>query len=88
MPTLTTRTLKCTVLIDPAELEGLAPVDGIPRVQLNIRTAEGSQTVTAEVAAKAVRKAQAVIAEHGTKKPLPDVPLHKRGFGVMDEDAP
>jgi hypothetical protein len=20
-------------------------------------------------------------------KPLPDVPLHKRGFGVMDEDA-
>ena len=20
--------------------------------------------------------------------PLPDVPLHKRGFGVMDEDAP
>ena len=22
------------------------------------------------------------------EKPLPDVPLHKRGFGVMDEDAP
>jgi hypothetical protein len=21
-------------------------------------------------------------------KPLPDVPLHKRGFGVMDEDVP
>ena len=20
------------------------------------------------------------------EKPLPDVPLHKRGFGVMDED--
>jgi hypothetical protein len=22
------------------------------------------------------------------EKPLPDVPLHKRGFGVMDEDLP
>ena len=21
-------------------------------------------------------------------KPLPDVPLHQRGFGVMDEDVP
>jgi hypothetical protein len=64
MPTLTTRTLKCTVLLDPAELEGLALVDGIPRVQLNIRVADG-RTVTADIAAKAVRKAQAVIAEHG-----------------------
>jgi hypothetical protein len=26
---------------------------------------------------------------HGSKpEPLPDVPLHKRGFGVMDEDPP
>jgi hypothetical protein len=22
------------------------------------------------------------------EKPLPDVPLHKRGFGIMDEDMP
>ena len=22
------------------------------------------------------------------EKPRPDMPLHKRGFGVMDEDAP
>ena len=22
------------------------------------------------------------------EKPLPDVPLHQRGFGVMDEDGP
>ena len=64
MPTLTTRALKCTILLEPAELEGLALVDGHPRVQLNIRTADG-RTVTADVAAKAVRKAQAVIAEHG-----------------------
>jgi hypothetical protein len=64
MPTLTTRALKCTVLLDPAELEGIALVDGIPRVQLNIRVADG-RTVAADIAAKAVRKAQAVIAEHG-----------------------
>jgi hypothetical protein len=65
MPMLTTRALKCSVLLDPAEIEGLALVEGIPRVQLNIRVADG-RTVTADVAAKAVRKAQATIAEHGT----------------------
>jgi len=64
MPTLTTRALKCTVLLDPAELEAITLVDGIPRVQLNIRVADG-RTVTADIAAKAVRKARAVIAEHG-----------------------
>jgi hypothetical protein len=26
--------------------------------------------------------------QSGPEKPLPDVPLHKRGFGVMDEDTP
>ena len=64
MPTLTTRALKCTVLLDPAELESLALVDGIPRVQLTIHVADG-RTVTADIAAKAVRKARAVIAEYG-----------------------
>jgi hypothetical protein len=28
------------------------------------------------------------IAEAAPEKPLPDVPLHQRGFGIMDEDAP
>jgi hypothetical protein len=65
-PVLTTRALKCTVLLDPAEVEALVLVEGMPRVQLNVRTADGSRTVTADIAAKAVRKAQAVIAEHGT----------------------
>jgi hypothetical protein len=27
------------------------------------------------------------MAEAEPEKPLPDVPLHQRGFGVMDEDA-
>jgi hypothetical protein len=65
-PVLNTRALKCTVLLDPAEVEALVLVEGMPRVQLNVRTADGSRTVTADIAAKAVRKAQAVIAEHGT----------------------
>ncbi len=64
MPTLTTRALKCTVLLDPAELEAITLVDGIPRVRLTIRVADG-RTVTADVAAKAARKARVVIAEHG-----------------------
>ena len=58
MPTLITRALKCTALLDPAELEAITLVDGIPRVQLNIRVADG-RTVTADIAAKAVRKALA-----------------------------
>jgi hypothetical protein len=27
-------------------------------------------------------------AEAVPEKPLPDVPLHQRGFGIMDEDMP
>ena len=58
MPTLTTRALKCTVLLDPAELEAIALVDGLPRVQLNIRVADG-RTVTADIATL-VEEARAV----------------------------
>jgi hypothetical protein len=64
MPTLNARALKCTVLLDPTEIESLALVEGRPRVELSIRTADG-RTLVADIAAKAVRKAQAVIAEHG-----------------------
>jgi hypothetical protein len=28
------------------------------------------------------------MAEAVPEKPLPDVPLHQRGFGIMDEDMP
>ena len=28
------------------------------------------------------------MAKAAPEKSLPDVPLHQRGFGVMDEDAP
>jgi hypothetical protein len=62
MPTLTARALKCTVLLDPAELEGLALAEGTPRLQLRILV--DGRTVTADVAAK-----KAVIAEHGAAQP-------------------
>jgi hypothetical protein len=65
MPTLTTRSLKCTVLLEPAEVEVL-DAGIVPRLTLHVRLADGSRTVTAEIAAKSVRKAQATIAEHGT----------------------
>jgi hypothetical protein len=61
--TLTARALKCTVLLDPAEIEGIALAEGTPRVQLRILV--DGRTVTADIAAKSVRKAQAAIAEHG-----------------------
>ena len=64
-PVLTTRALKCTVLLDPAEIQSLVLVEGLPRVHLKVCAADG-RTVTADIAAKAVRKAQVVIAEHGT----------------------
>ena len=35
-PVLTTRALKCTVLLDPAEIEALVLVEGMPRVQLKV----------------------------------------------------
>ena len=51
---LTTRALKCTVLLDPAEIQSLVMVDGQPRVSLHVRTADG-RTVTADIAAKAAQ---------------------------------
>ena len=33
------------------------------------------------------RRGGSDMAEAEQEQPLPDVPLHQRGFGVMDEDA-
>jgi hypothetical protein len=40
----------------------------------------------ADVVAEALRLSRLRRSE--PKTPLPDVPLHKRGFGVMDENVP
>ena len=42
----------------------------------------------ADAVAEAIRHGSPVPSHIKSEKPLPDVPLHKRGFGVMDEDAP
>jgi hypothetical protein len=41
-----------------------------------------------QIARRHRENAIADMAEAEPKKSLPDVPLHKRGFGVMDEDVP
>ena len=41
-----------------------------------------------QIARRHRESAIADMAEAEPKKSLPDVPLHKRGFGVMDEDVP
>ena len=59
---LTTRSLKCTIVLDASEVAALREPT-TPRVTLRIQVA--GRTVTADVAAKAVRKARAAIAQHG-----------------------
>ena len=63
MPALNARSLKCTVVLDPAEVVAIPVKDGLPRVLLRIRLPD--RTVTADLAAKSVRRAQAAIREHG-----------------------
>ena len=38
--------------------------------------------------AEAIRHGSPLPSHTEPEKRLPDVPLHKRGFGVMDEDVP
>jgi hypothetical protein len=65
MPTLTARALKCTVVLDPQELAAIDP-GVVARIVLHVRLADGSRTVTADIAAKSLRKVQGLLAEHGT----------------------
>jgi hypothetical protein len=62
-PILNTRALKCTVVLDPAEVAQLVASDGKPRVVVAIRLPD--RRVSADLNAKSVRKAIAAIAEHG-----------------------
>ena len=55
--------LKVVAVIDPAELLDVPVPDGKPRVALTIRLPNG--TVTADLAAKSVRRAIAAVRKHG-----------------------
>lgn len=57
--------LKVVAVIDPVELLDVPVPDGKPRLALTIRLPEG--TVTADLAAKSVRRAIAGVREHGAE---------------------
>jgi hypothetical protein len=68
---LTARVLKVTVVLDPAEVAKLTVPDQ-PRMTLSIQgggeiRVGGERVVTADLASKSVRKAQAAIREHGAE---------------------
>ena len=57
------RALKCTIVLDPAEVAQIAATDGKPRVVIDIRLPD--RRVSVDLNAKSVRKAVAAIGEHG-----------------------
>jgi hypothetical protein len=63
MQILNARTLKCTVVLDPAEVAQLVAPDSKPRVVIDIRLPD--RRVSADLAAKSVRRALVTISEHG-----------------------
>src|SRR5207344_532278 len=65
---LNARALKCTIVLDPAEVAQIASFlatapDGRPRTVIDIRLPD--RRVSADLNAKSVRKAVATISEHG-----------------------
>ena len=62
-PVLNARALKCTILLDPAEVGQIVASDGKPRIVIAIRLPD--RRVSADLNAKSVRKAVATISEHG-----------------------
>jgi hypothetical protein len=65
LPTLTARSVKVTIALDPAAVLELVALDGVKRVKFQI--ASDSCTLTTDVAAKSVRKAQTAIRTAGTE---------------------
>lgn len=57
------KALKCTMVLDPAALVGLAVPEGQSRVTLHITPGGFNRVVTADIAAKSVRRAVAAVAE-------------------------
>ena len=64
MPALKARALKCTAVLDQSEIAGIGDLP-TARVILHIAVPDFG-TVSADVSAKSVRKAQGTISEHGT----------------------
>jgi hypothetical protein len=60
---LTGKRLKITVVLNPPELLAVAAPEGMPRINLKVNLPD--RIVTADLAAKSVRKAQTAIREAG-----------------------
>jgi hypothetical protein len=60
---LTAKSMKVTVVLDPAEVARLEAPDGKPRVAIGIRLPD--RRVSVDLSAKSVRKAIVAIREHG-----------------------
>jgi hypothetical protein len=61
--------LKATIVLDAGQLLTVEVVDGKPRVILRVKFPD--RVLTADVAAKSVRKAQAMIREQGADSVVP-----------------
>ena len=61
---LTAKSMKVTVVLDPAEVARLEAPDGKPRVAIGIRLPD--RRVSVDLSAKSVRKALVAIREHGS----------------------
>jgi hypothetical protein len=60
---LNARVLKCTIVLDPAEVAQIVAPDGKSRTVIAIRLPD--RRVTADLNAKSIRKVVAAIREHG-----------------------
>jgi hypothetical protein len=63
-PVLNARALKCTVVLDPAEVAQIVAADGKPRVVIGIRLPD--RRVSADLNARSFRKALSAINEYGS----------------------
>ena len=60
---LNARALKCTIVLDPAEVTQLVAPNGQPRTVIDIRLPD--RRLSVDLNAKSVRKAVAAVSEHG-----------------------
>jgi hypothetical protein len=63
MQILNARALKCTIVLDPAEVAQIVAPDGKPRTVIAIRLPD--RRVSADLAAKSVRRAITMVREYG-----------------------
>lgn len=66
---LDARALKATVMLDPAQVAAIVTVESQPRITLAIRVGDADKPaaamIDASIAAKSLRRGQALIAQHG-----------------------